>query len=39
VSVFVYFTVVDYPLESQFDVACVEKLLSTVLIDSTMIAK
>jgi len=34
----VYFTVVNIPLDSQFDVACVDKLLSTVLIDSTMSA-
>jgi len=37
VSVLVYFTVVNNPLESQFHVACVDKLLSTVnslLIDS-----
>jgi len=35
-----YFTVhvVNNPLESQFDVACVDKLLSTFLIDSAMSA-
>jgi len=30
----VYFTVVNNPLDSQFHVACVDKLTSTVLIDS-----
>jgi len=34
----VYFAVVNIPLESQFDTACVDKLLSTVLIDSAMSA-
>jgi len=35
----VYFTVVNNnPLDSQFDVVCVDNLLSTVLIDSAMSA-
>jgi len=33
----VYFILVNnIPLDSHFDVACVDKLLSTVLIDSAM---
>ena len=38
-SVLVNFTVVNNPLESQFDITCVDKLLSTVnsvLVDSAM---